>query len=89
MGRLPARWYSVTHTSLKFVRNPGSRWAAISLKSWKPFTSFGAAYFVLDGEIVVPFDGNLAFDKLLQRIHPAESESSCLPEANPGGIGGI
>src|SRR5215213_5736001 len=29
--------------------------------------------FVLDGEIVVPIDGVLSFDELLQRIHPAES----------------
>src|SRR3954464_7835978 len=29
--------------------------------------------FVLDGEIVVPVQGELSFDDLLQRIHPAES----------------
>src|SRR5688500_15586914 len=29
--------------------------------------------FVLDGEIIVPVDGALSFDDLLQRIHPAES----------------
>ena len=29
--------------------------------------------FVLDGEIIVPIDGSLSFDDLLQRIHPAES----------------
>src|SRR5438477_12937827 len=29
--------------------------------------------FVLDGEIVVPADGRLSFDHLLQRIHPADS----------------
>ena len=32
-----------------------------------------AKKFVLDGEIVVPVDGELSFDDLLQRIHPAES----------------
>jgi ATP-dependent DNA ligase len=32
-----------------------------------------AARFVLDGEIVVPIAGRLAFDELLQRIHPAAS----------------
>src|SRR5690242_12868376 len=32
-----------------------------------------ATRFVLDGEIVVPVDGELSFDQLLQRIHPAES----------------
>ncbi|HJW92131.1 MAG TPA: ATP-dependent DNA ligase, partial [Thermoanaerobaculia bacterium] len=29
--------------------------------------------FVVDGEIVVPVNGRLSFDDLLQRIHPAES----------------
>ncbi|HUQ48856.1 MAG TPA: ATP-dependent DNA ligase [Gemmatimonadaceae bacterium] len=29
--------------------------------------------FVLDGEIIVPVNGALSFDDLLQRIHPAES----------------
>jgi len=29
--------------------------------------------FVLDGEIIVPVDGALSFDDLLQRIHPAAS----------------
>lgn len=32
-----------------------------------------ATRFVLDGEIIVPVDGALSFDDLLQRIHPAES----------------
>ena len=32
-----------------------------------------AKKFVLDGEIVVPVDGELSFDDLLQRIHPAAS----------------
>src|SRR5438105_5089371 len=32
-----------------------------------------ARRFVLDGEIVVPVAGRLAFDELLQRIHPAAS----------------
>src|SRR5436309_1122475 len=38
-----------------------------ALRSLKP------AHFVLDGEIVIPVDGRLDFDQLLQRIHPAES----------------
>ena len=32
-----------------------------------------AKRFVLDGEIIVPVDGALSFDDLLQRIHPAAS----------------
>ena len=35
--------------------------------------SVPAKKFVLDGEIIVPVDGALSFDDLLQRIHPAES----------------
>jgi ATP-dependent DNA ligase len=32
-----------------------------------------APLFVLDGEIVLPMDGELSFEQLQQRIHPAES----------------
>ncbi|HVG25912.1 MAG TPA: ATP-dependent DNA ligase [Thermoanaerobaculia bacterium] len=39
--------------------------------------------FVLDGEIVVPVDGRLSFDDLLQRIHPAESRIQKLAEQTP------
>jgi ATP-dependent DNA ligase len=39
--------------------------------------------FVLDGEIVVPVDGRLSFDDLLQRIHPAESRIRKLAESTP------
>ena len=35
--------------------------------------SVPARRFVLDGEIVVPVNGRLSFDDLLQRIHPAAS----------------
>src|SRR3954449_1803633 len=39
--------------------------------------------FVLDGEIVVPVEGELSFDDLLQRIHPAESRIRKLSQATP------
>jgi ATP-dependent DNA ligase len=39
--------------------------------------------FVLDGEIVVPVDGILSFDDLLQRIHPAESRVRKLAATTP------
>jgi ATP-dependent DNA ligase len=39
--------------------------------------------FVLDGEIVVPVDGGLSFDDLLQRIHPAESRVRRLAAERP------
>ena len=53
-------------------------------KSGKPLTRYfpelvaalrelKAARFVLDGEIVIPFEGALSFDLLLMRIHPAAS----------------
>jgi ATP-dependent DNA ligase len=38
-----------------------------ALKALKP------QKLVLDGEIVIPLDGQLSFDSLLMRIHPAES----------------
>jgi ATP-dependent DNA ligase len=38
---------------------------------------------VLDGEIVIPVDGNLSFDGLLMRIHPAESRIAKLSKATP------
>ena len=41
------------------------------------------ARFVLDGEIVIPVGGQLSFDELLLRIHPAESRVRKLVEANP------
>jgi ATP-dependent DNA ligase len=35
--------------------------------------ALGATHFVLDGEICIQREGELSFDDLLQRIHPAES----------------
>jgi ATP-dependent DNA ligase len=40
-------------------------------------------HFVLDGEIIVPLDGRLSFDDLLQRIHPAASRIKKLSETHP------
>jgi ATP-dependent DNA ligase len=39
--------------------------------------------FVLDGEIVVPVEGVLSFDELLQRIHPAASRIKKLSVQHP------
>ena len=39
--------------------------------------------FVLDGEIVVPVEGRLSFDHLLQRIHPAEKRIRKLAAETP------
>ncbi len=42
--------------------------------------------FVLDGEIVISHDGVLAFDDLLQRIHPAESRVRKLARETPASL---
>lgn len=42
-----------------------------------------AKSFILDGEIVIPIQGRLSFDDLLQRIHPAESRVRKLAVATP------
>ena len=39
--------------------------------------------FVLDGEIVIPVHGNLSFDELLMRIHPAASRVLKLSQEHP------
>lgn len=63
-------------------------------KSGKPLTRYfpelvsalgelSASRFVLDGEIIVPLNGSLSFDELLQRIHPAESRIRKLAHQHP------
>ena len=63
-------------------------------KSGKPLTRYfpelvaalravRAERFVLDGEIVIPVDGDLSFDSLLQRIHPAASRVEKLSKETP------
>jgi ATP-dependent DNA ligase len=64
-------------------------------KSGKPLTRYfpelaaalgrlRATRFVLDGEIVIPLDGNLSFDQLLMRIHPSKSRVEKLSRETPG-----
>ncbi len=45
-----------------------------------------AERFVLDGEIVIPFDGSLSFDELLLRIHPAKSRVEKLAREHPAAL---
>ena len=63
-------------------------------KSGKPLTRYfpelvaallalAAKKFVLDGEIVIPVDGDLSFDDLLMRIHPAASRVLKLSKSEP------
>src|SRR5579864_7741368 len=47
------------------------------------FGAIKAKQFVLDGEIVVPIEGDLSFDHLLMRIHPAESRVRKLAAETP------
>jgi len=42
-----------------------------------------ASKFVLDGELILPVDGRLSFDDLLQRIHPAPSRVQTLSRSHP------
>jgi ATP-dependent DNA ligase len=42
-----------------------------------------AKQFVIDGEIVVPVDGQFSFDDLLMRIHPAASRIKKLSQETP------
>ena len=42
--------------------------------------------FVLDSEIVIPIEGHLSFDDLLQRIHPAASRINKLAAATPASL---
>jgi len=42
-----------------------------------------ATRFVIDGELVIPVNGALSFDDLLQRIHPAESRVRKLAATTP------
>jgi ATP-dependent DNA ligase len=43
-----------------------------------------ATQFVLDGEIVIPVDGDLSFDRLLMRIHPSATRVEKLSQETPG-----
>jgi ATP-dependent DNA ligase len=63
-------------------------------KSGKPLTRYfpelvaalraiRAKQFVLDGEIVIPVDGDLSFDDLLMRIHPAATRVAKLSRERP------
>src|SRR5690606_16384761 len=70
------------------------RQVELQSKAAKPLTRYfpevtaavaalGAKRFVLDGEIVVPRGPTLAFDELLQRIHPAATRIRRLAQETP------
>jgi ATP-dependent DNA ligase len=52
----------------------------------EPLRALPAAYYVLDGEVVVSGADGLDFDALLQRVHPAESRVRMLSETTPAWI---
>jgi ATP-dependent DNA ligase len=56
------------------------------LTRYFPELSFASGRYVLDGELVIrDADGNLEFDALQQRIHPAESRINLLSKEIPAG----
>lgn len=57
-----------------------------ALARYFPELSFAAGHYVLDGELVIrDAAGNLEFDALQQRIHPAESRITLLSREIPAG----
>ena len=65
-------------------RSTCSRAAAKSCARYFPELSFAAGRWVLDGELVIrDADGNLEFDALQERIHPAESRIELLSKQIP------
>src|SRR6202008_169248 len=57
-----------------------------ALARYFPELSFAPGRWVLDGELVIrDRDGNLEFDALQERIHPAESRIQLLSKQIPAG----
>ena len=65
------------------IRSRARIWLGIFRKWLLAALTLREKSFVLDGEIVVPVDGRLSFDDLLQRIHPAASRVKKLAEQTP------
>jgi ATP-dependent DNA ligase len=59
------------------------------LSRYFPELSFPRGRFVLDGELVVYKDGDLVFDALQMRLHPAESRVKMLAEEIPATFAGF
>jgi ATP-dependent DNA ligase len=57
------------------------------LSRYFPELSFPAGRYVIDGELVFrDADGNVTFDRLQMRLHPAESRINLLAEEIPAGL---
>ena len=86
MGRLPLSRLSRRRQGPPACPRPESRSRATS-PSWSSCCAASRAKrFVLDGEIVVPKDGELSFDELLLRIHPAASRITKLATESPASL---
>ena len=57
------------------------------LSRYFPELSFPPGRYVIDGELVIrDADGNVTFDSLQMRLHPAESRIKLLAEEIPAGL---
>ncbi len=66
-----------------YVQSRGGK----ALSRYFPELSFPAGRYVLDGELVIrDAEGNLEFDALQSRIHPAESRITLLSKEIPAGL---
>ena len=81
-GMASAAWRFATAKRSSCSRKPASRSPAISRKWWRRSLALERKQFVLDGELIVPLEGQLSFDALLQRIHPAASRVDEAIEGN-------
>ena len=90
----PEWWYEPKWDGFRCLAfRDGDRISLVS-KAGKPLTRYfpdvvsaletvRAPRFVIDAELVVPIDGTLSFDQLLQRIHPAASRVRTLAAQFP------
>jgi ATP-dependent DNA ligase len=46
-------------------------------------SELGGKHFVLDGELVIPVEGDLSFNELQLRLHPAASRVNMLAKSHP------
>jgi ATP-dependent DNA ligase len=90
----PEWWYEPKWDGFRCLASRDDRTVTLMSKAGKPLTRYfpdvvesllalSATRFVLDGEVVVPANGALSFDQLLQRIHPAASRVKLLASHTP------
>jgi ATP-dependent DNA ligase len=90
----PEWWYEPKWDGFRCLAYREGDTVTLMSKAGKPLTRYfpdvvesllalSATRFVLDGELVVPANGALSFDQLLQRIHPAASRVNLLASQTP------